>query len=119
MLTFRTTKEVATDLHSDETSLIEFSFTYNREKAGMYVKCDAYRVIGSDENETLELIPAGGSYRRLSQDELDALIGGAVAMTPADDNPLEYMDALVKNGIILVITTEGLWKGSLTVSDFA
>ena len=43
---------------------------------------------------------------------------GAIKITPESGNPLEYMDALVTSGIKLIIISESLWKGSLTIKDF-
>lgn len=121
MLAIRTTKKVQTSLHTDETQLVEFQFAYTRDKEGLYVKCDAYRVVPGNE-ETLELIPGGGSYRRITLDQVVPLMDAVLQITPevTDENVnfLDKFDALVASGIKIVITNEGLWKNQLTVNDF-
>jgi len=81
MLKIRTSKKVQTSLHIDETHIVEFQYTYTRNKEGLYVKCDAYRVIPGDE-EILELIPGGGSYRQVLMDDLVTLMDAAIPITP-------------------------------------
>ena len=113
---FRTTKEVQTSLHDEETNLLEFKFRYERIEDGLFVKSDTYKVV--DEN-TVELIGGGASYRKIKTGEgLEELITASKAITPANDNPLDYMDDLIKSGIKIVITKEGLWKNVLTLTDF-
>ena len=114
MLKFKTTKPVQTNLHDDTTHLVEFRFTYTRVPYGMCVKCDAFKIDG----DVMSLILGGGSYREIQEDELNVLMQGAMAITPDNDNPLEYMDSLVIAGIKLAITTEGLWRNQLTMDDF-
>jgi len=118
MLSFRTKKEVQTSLHDTDVNLIEFKFVYSRETYGMYVKVDAYKISGEEENEVLELIPAGGSYRKIMEEELEELMTAAMKITEPGASPLDYMDSLVKSGIKIVITTKGLWKSQLSIEDF-
>jgi len=115
MLKFRTTKEVQTSLHTEETNIIEFRYRYNRTFDGMKIMCDAYKIANDD---IAELIPGGGSYRDITYENLQTLIIGAMQITPTNDNPLVYMDDLVKSGIKIVIVTESLWKNKLTINDF-
>ena len=119
MLKFRTTKEVQTSLHTDETHLLEFRFRYYRDKEEeLGVKCDAYAVIDDDN---VVLIPGGGKYDDIPGDTLSALMSQAVSMTPFPEDPLEalnYIDALIANGIKLYIITNPLWRNVLTINDF-
>ena len=123
MLKIRTTKELQTSLHSEETNKIEFRYKYFRQDEILTGKAieiwvDAYKIIETENGEEFELIQGGGSYRILKQTDLDVLIPQAKQMTPEGDDPLEYFDALVGNGIKLVIVNEGLWKNQLTINDF-
>ena len=75
----RTTKKVQTSIHSDDTHIIEFHYSYIRPVSGPYkmkVNVNAYKVLpdeNSPENETLELIPTGGANRDLTPDQLSQL----------------------------------------------
>ena len=122
MLKFRTTKKVQTSLHEEITNEIEFRFRYSRdEETKLSVKCDAYRIEGSGVDEQTILIPGGGKYTDIAGAELAQLMLNAVQMTPPATEPgeaLNYMDALVANGIKLYIVSNSLWKNQLTLGDF-
>lgn len=115
MLKLRTTKEIQTSLHTDETHKIEFRFRYERTFEGMTVKVDAYKIL---DDGNFELFPGGGSYRKLTGDQLTNLVNAAKSITPENDNPVEYFDSLVASGIKIVITNEELWKNQLEINDF-
>ena len=119
----RTTKPIRTSLHTLDTHLIVFEYQYDRIKDpdGMRFDILAYEVSIDDQTgeEVLNLIPEGGTNRIYRMDELAPLIAAAKQMTPQDDNPIAYFDALVGNGIKIVIDTSGTyWADQLTVADF-
>ena len=117
-MTLTTTKEVNTSLHDpNDTHRIQFKYRYERNSAdAIIVKVDAYKVL----DDTTELIAGGSSYRTISGDRLTALIGQAeqLAQKSEDESALEYFDRLVAEGIKIVIASEGLWQGKLSITDF-
>ena len=121
MLKFRTTKKVQTSLHDDSTNYIEFQFRYGIDWEApdtFSVRVDAYAI--SDEDESLTLIPGGGSYRKIEDADLSNLMSQAQALTlPIEgEMPLEYFNRLVESGIRIVIISESLWKNTLQFDDF-
>ena len=118
MITIRTTKEVQTSLHTEETHKLEFKFTYSRHENGMTVRVIPYMIDVVDEVEELNLVHGAETHRDLSNAEIEALSSAAVAITPTNDSPVVYFDSVIASGIKIAITTEGLWKNILTMSDF-
>jgi len=119
MLKVRTTKELQTRLHTTDEYLIEFKYRYDRVEDGIRVIVDAYDVeIDENEVEILTLIPEAGSRRNLSNEEITTLLAQVKPMTPTNDDPLLYLDALIASGIKLIIVAESLWKGQLALTDF-
>jgi hypothetical protein len=118
MLIIKTTKEVQTSLHTDETHKLVFKFTYERRALGMVIKVQPYKVDLVGEEEVLSIVPSTEVHRNIGIEELTALMTAAIEITPSNDNPLAYMDALVASGIKIVITTEDMWKNHLTLADF-
>ena len=115
MLKFRTTKEVAVSLQDDSKALLEFRFKFKVFlDESIEITVDVYSV----KDDEINLIGGGGSKRVYSKEELDYLIDNAKTITPDNDNPLEYVYALFKSGIKLIIISESLWKGVLTITDF-
>ena len=115
MLKFRTTKEVGVSVHDDSKGIVEFTYHYKRPDADTFVvRVDAYAVDG----DTLALIPQGCKTENLTGDNLSNLIAMAKQATTPSNEPLDYMDALIANGIKIVLTSGGYWKNVLTMEDF-
>ena len=116
MLSFRTSKAVKTSLHTDEEHKLEFKFVYNRTNDGMIIKVVPYKIEMVGEEENLSIVPGAETHRSLTIEQIDAMISSITI--PEIENPLEQFDTIVAEGIKIVIVTEGLWKGVLTLNDF-
>ena len=119
-LKLRTTKAVGVSFHTDEERKVEFRYRYERDtQTRMIVKVDAYKIIDAD---TVELIQGGSRYDPPIEGEtLQTLLAQSEANTPlrtVNESALDYFDRLIATGIKLVIISEHLWKGKLTISDF-
>lgn len=141
---FRTTKAINFDLHSDETSIIEFRYTYHRDYTaeGIQINTTAYAVrdwtstgsglkppnIEDDfvrpptSGETLVPVLGATSKRFISNEQIDDLCSIVSTFTPelSDDNLncIEHTDYAVRGGIKAMIIQEHLWKDQLTMADF-
>jgi len=116
MLKFRTTKEVAVSLQTEETAILEFQFSYKTNiDESIEVTTNVYYV--TDEGITL-IGGGGGPKRPYTKEQVNEMLSQAEAITPDNDNPLEYVHDLFKSGIKLVIVAESLWKGVLSIEDF-
>lgn len=143
MLKLRTTKEVQISIHSDETALVEFRYTYARVflkngEDGVHVLCEAFKIseievptgppspdgtpAPKETVERFDLIQGGGDNPIIVGEQLEQLQQMAVPLTPelSDDSKtmVEKFDALVRTGIKLWIAQNGLWKNQLSMDDF-
>ena len=117
MLSFKTTKEIPVSMHTDETSIVEFVFAYHRGMDYLQVEVSVFKVTPDPEEPNIA-IPEVSTTRIITGDTLNGLMAVAKSMTTEVDDPLEYMDALVANGIKYIIVNEGLYHGSLSSGDF-
>ena len=116
MLKFRTTKKVDVSLQKTGKSLLEFQYAcYFNLDESMLISVEAYKI---DAEGNVTLLPGQGGRRILPKDVLNELLEQVKPITPVVENPLDYLFALIKSGIKLIIVSEGLWKGSLTMKDF-
>ena len=122
MLKIRTTKEVRTSLHNEETHLLEFRYTYDiKSDDEVFMKTDTYRIMQDDlGNEYLELITGASSYLPIKGDDLNALLTAAESITPhiEGETILQYFNRLTRNGIKIYIQQHQRWCGLLTIEDF-
>jgi len=119
----KTTKEIGIDLHSDNKEIVEFEFSYERDKNGLRVRVQPFAPqmimsMGDKPIEVRQPIKGAETVRMLNDEQLEALIEQVTEITEPNDNPFIYMDNLVANGIKVIIISEGLWKGALTITDF-
>lgn len=121
-LQIKTKKKVITDLHSQTEHIIVFKFSYIRDQNGMVIRVHPYavQIVEKDgkPEETLKVIPGASVRRQISNQDLETLVQQVKQVTPANADPLKYMDALVANGIKIIIASEKLWQGKLTFNDF-
>lgn len=119
----KTTKKIGIDLHSDKKAIVEFEYSYERTINGLRVRVKPFApqtILGMDSKSIVARQPIAGAetVRQFTEDEVTQLLGKIADMTAPSDNPLIYMDHLVANGIKVIIVSEGLWKGALTIKDF-
>ena len=119
----KTTKEIGIDLHSDKKAIVEFEYSYERTGNGLRVTVRPFapqmvQGMGGELIEARQPVKGAETVRQYNSEEVVGIIDAIKEITEPNDNPLIYMDNLVANGIKLIIMSEGLWKGELTINDF-